>query len=77
MISSAPPASMWMGAESQSALSRSLSTMATILLVMAVISGVGAIYAIQEIVQKRREHRDLKERLGPEYEDWLRRRRGT
>ncbi len=50
--------------------------MSTILLVMAVISGVGAIYAIQEIVQKRREHEELRERLGPEYEEWLRRRRG-
>ena len=45
--------------------------MATILLAMAVVAGIGVVYAIQEIVQERRE---LKDRLGPEWKGWQRRR---
>jgi protein-S-isoprenylcysteine O-methyltransferase Ste14 len=50
--------------------------MIPLLLILAGVSAVGAIQIVMEIVQKRREHRALREQLGPEYEAYRRRRRG-
>lgn len=45
-----------------------------IFLILAIAAAVGVVYAVQEILTKRREDRELRERLGSEYEEFIRRR---
>ncbi len=50
--------------------------MSIILLILVGVTFLGVSYAVQDILAKRKEQRALRKRLGPEYDEYLKQRKG-